>query len=480
MKLPRHKTKVVCTIGPASRSESVLRKLIESGMNVARINFAHGSREEHRESIRRIRSLASEMGRVVAILADLPGPKIRIGRLKEEPVVLRKGETVTLTTKDLLGTSSLISVHYDGLTEGLRRGSLIYLNDGFIQLRVEDVQKNAVRCRVVIGGELLSHKGLNLPDLQAKGGAITREDESFVDFGLEEDVDAFSVSFVEEAADLIKVKEMARRKGKEVYVVAKIERKRAVKNIDEILRAADALMVARGDLGVEMPIEDVPAVQKKLIHKANLMGRPVITATQMLESMTGNIRPTRAEVTDVANAILDGTDAVMLSEETAVGLYPVEAAKMAVKIARSIERQRNAFSAGWNLPDFWQREFGNKRSTVEDTISLAVMKALQTLNIRLVLTPTRSGSTPRHICRFKPDRWVIAFTGDEKVRNFLALSYGVYPVLISNEQESLHEKMLDFVRDSGLAARGDKLILTEGIKPGLRGGTNSMKIITLT
>jgi len=311
-------------------------------MNVARLNFSHGNPEEHRGDIRRIRSIAAQLDRVVTILIDLPGPKIRIGKLQNEPLVLKKGDNVTLATQDILGTASRIPVNYKRLPETVSKGSLIYLNDGFLQLRVQGVSSDEVRCKVIIGGPLLSNKGLNLPRAKISMDPITDKDLDFVGLGLKEGVDTFGTSFIEKADDIRKVKEFARKRGKSIHVVAKIERAEAARNIDEILDVADAIMIARGDLGVQIPIEDVPAVQKKLIRKANLLGRPVITATQMLESMTENIRPTRAEVTDVANAILDGTDAVMLSEETAIGKYPVETVKMMARIAMSIERQRRA------------------------------------------------------------------------------------------------------------------------------------------
>ncbi|HDZ11962.1 MAG TPA: pyruvate kinase, partial [Bacteroidetes bacterium] len=338
MQLPDHKTKIVCTIGPASRSKGMLKKLMKSGMNVARLNFSHGNLDEHRENIQNIRSLSAQLNLDVAILIDLPGPKIRIGTLQHEPLLLKKGDNLTLTTRDVAGTASQISVNYEKLPQSVQKGGIIYLNDGFIQLKVRDVSGDNVHCKVIIGGSLLSHKGLNLPQAKLFLDAVTKKDLEFVDFGLSQGVDTFSISFVEKAADILKVKQFAEERGRSIYTVAKIERAEAVQNMDEILNVTDAIMVARGDLGVQIPIEHLPMVQKKLIRKANLLGRPVITATQMLESMTENIRPTRAEVTDVANAILDGTDAVMLSEESAIGKYPADAVKMMAKIAATVER----------------------------------------------------------------------------------------------------------------------------------------------
>lgn len=480
LKLPGHKTKIVCTIGPASRSESVLKELITIGMSVARLNFSHGSLKEHQEDIRRIRSLTKRLDHMVAIMIDLPGPKIRIGQLSKEPLVLKRGDNVILTTKPTSGTGSLIPVDYKKLPESVAKGSIIFLNDGFIQLRVQEVLAGEVGCKVVIGGQLLSHKGLNLPRAKIFGDAVTDKDYDFIDFGLKEGVNIFSTSFIEKAEDIIKVKDFARKKGKSIYVVAKIERAEAVKNIEEIMTVADAIMVARGDLGVQIPLEDVPAVQKKLIYRANLLGRPVITATQMLESMTENVRPTRAEVTDVANAILDGTDAVMLSEETAIGKYPVETVKIMARIATAIERQFRAGRSSSEMEDYLARRSSHKNVTIEDVVSLNVLKGARALNARFILTPTHTGSTPRRISRFKPDGWILSFSRDKNTSEFLAFSYGVSPFLMKNKVVGWYDAIMKFVKDSGLAKRGDRLILTEGLSPGPSGGTDSLRIITVT
>jgi pyruvate kinase len=480
LKLPRHKTKIVCTIGPASRSETVLKELIKSGMSVARLNFSHGNLENHREDIRRIRSVAKQLDRVVTIMIDLPGPKIRIGKLNKEPLALKRGDSVTLTTKNIPGSVSLIPVDYKRLPESVTKGSVIYLNDGFIQLRVQEASLDSVRCKVIIGGQLLSHKGLNLPKAKIFREAGKDKDYDFIDFGLKEGVNIFCASFIEKAEDILKVKDFAGRKGKAIYVVAKIERADAVKNIEQIMSVADAIMVARGDLGVQLPLEDVPGIQKKLIHKANLLGRPVITATQMLESMTENIRPTRAEVTDIANAILDGTDAVMLSEETAIGKYPVESVKIMARIAAAIERQFRAGRSSTELEDYFKRNAGHKNVTVEDVISLNVLDGVRALNARFILTPTHTGGTPRHISRFKPDCWILSFSSDKNTREFLVLSYGVYPFLMKNKVDDWHDVIMKVIKDSGLVKRSDRMILTEGVSPGQLGGTDSLRIITVT
>jgi len=480
LQLPKHKTKIVCTIGPASRTDSVLKNLIKSGMNVARLNFSHGNPEDHRRDIRRIRSIASHLERVVTILIDLPGPKIRIGKLQNEPLVLKKDDYVTLTPHNILGTVSRIPINYTQLSQSVSKGSLIYLNDGFLQLRVREVSGDEVRCKVMIGGPLLSQKGLNIPRAKISMDPITDKDLDFVDLGLKEGVDTFGTSFIEKADDIRKVKEFASKRGKSIYVVAKIERAEAARNIDEILDVADAIMIARGDLGVQISIEDVPVVQKKLIRKANLLGRPVITATQMLESMTENIRPTRAEVTDVANAILDGTDAVMLSEETAIGKYPVETVKMMARIARSTEHQRRAVTWPSHLEDSVKSGIGRKKVSAEDVVSLNVIEAVRALNARFILTPTYTGSTPRRISRFKPDCWILSFSNYDPTYRFLALSYGVYPFLIKDRVDDWHDVTMKLIKDFKLAKKGDRVILTEGKSSEQLGDADSLRIITVT
>ena len=479
-KLPDHKTKIVCTIGPASRSQDVLKELIRQGMNVARLNFAHGSLEEHREDIRLVRSLSKKMNKVCPILVDLPGPKIRIGKLFTDPLILKKGERVTLVTDETTNDPSRIPVDYKKLPESVSRGGTIYLNDGFIQLRVLEINDPEVVCKVVMGGSLLSHKGLNLPKAKTLADPVTDEDLDLVNFGLKEGLDLFSLSFVERAEDIIKVKEFARKRGKKIRLIAKIERAEAVKNINSILKAADGIMIARGDLGVEIPIENVPAVQKRLIYQANLLGRPVITATQMLESMTENIRPTRAEVTDVANAILDGSDAVMLSEETAIGRYPVETVKMMVRIADSIEKQRKTLNPATHSYEYLKMDIGREKVSVSNAISLNVMEALRVLKIKLILAPTHTGTTPRRISRFKPDCWILAFCLDEPTRDFLSLSYGVSPFLLEGKDPFHYENLLAFLKEHHLAQKGERLILTEMVAPGQTGGINSLNFITLT
>jgi pyruvate kinase len=345
------KTKIVCTIGPASRSEEKLTQLLENGMSVARLNFAHGTLPQHAADIKRIREVALRQKFKCPIFIDLPGPKIRVGKIRHEPAELRKGHVIYLTSRKILRLfHESIPVDYPQLNQSVRIGGLIYLNDGFIQLKVLEIGRGMVKCEVLVGGSLLSYKGLNIPDGKIFAEPVTEEDLKYVDFGLEHGIDLFGISFIEKAEDILKIKAYAKKKGRRIHTIAKIERAEAVQNLDGILKVTDMVMVARGDLGVQIPIEEVPLVQKSIIEKARHRGIPVITATQMLESMVHNVRPTRAEVSDVANAILDGTTAIMLSEETAIGEYPVETVEMMSRIARKTETAIHR-KAAWGNSD---------------------------------------------------------------------------------------------------------------------------------
>lgn len=476
MQIPDHKTKIVCTIGPASSSEEMIRKLMLTGMNVARINFSHGNFESHSEVIRRVRKVAAELNRTVAILADLPGPKIRIGELEKEPIMLHKGNFVTLTVDEELGNEKRIPVSYKQLPESVVPGSLIYLSDGFIQLRCLEISGNDVLCEVLIGGELYSHKGLNLPGAKIFLDPVTEKDFKILEFALSKEIDIFSISFIESAEDIHKVRNFAAARGKSIHIVAKIERRQAVENIHEILKETDGLMVARGDLGVEIPIQEVPSVQKEIIQSAKLLGIPVITATHMLASMTNNIRPTRAEATDVANAILDGTDAVMLSEETAVGNYPVEAVEIMAKIAKATENWRS--KTKWGLDTIIKGIMAREMS-IDEVITLQVHEALQKLPVAAVLTPTRSGATPRRVSRFKPETWILAFSRVPRTCDFLSLSYGVYPVNVKETKEGWEKKATEKAKELGFVKSGEVVIFTQGPSLGKPGGTNMLKILTL-
>ncbi|MDN7025150.1 pyruvate kinase [Methanoculleus sp. FWC-SCC1] len=478
MLLPDHKTKIVCTIGPSSESKPVLQKMMQSGMNVARLNLAHGDFDEHRRRIRTIRSVAEELKVPIAILLDLPGPKIRIGRLPREPIMLKPGDMVTLTTGASTDEPGVIPVDFEEFPSLVSENSTIYLADGFIQLRVQRMIPDGAVCIVVIGGLLSSHKGMNLLGASLAVETLTERDREGLAFGIAEGVDAFSVSFIRRAEDVRQAREYAESLAPCVRIIAKIERREAVENVDEILAEADGVMIARGDLGVQIPIEEVPVVQKRIIHQANISGRPVITATQMLESMTEHIRPTRAEVTDVANAILDGTDAVMLSGETAIGSFPVETVQMMAGIARTTEEQRRALAGGGTCEEYFRRGRGRAGMAVGDVVSLNVIEARDALRIQYIITPTRTGSTPRRISRFKPEGWILSFSRNFRTPQFLSFSYGVQPFFIQSEREDWHEEIMEFLKASDVIAPGDRVLFTEGVSPG-EAGTDSLTILTV-
>ncbi|WP_297067961.1 pyruvate kinase [Thermococcus sp.] len=475
MKLPGNKTKIVATIGPASMNRRMIERMIKAGMSVARINFSHGDLEQHEKTIKLLKVVSRKMNRPLAILGDLPGVKIRVGEVQNGSVTLRRWQTVTLTTRDVLGNEAVLPVKFKEFPRLVSKGDIIYLCDGFIALRVEQVEDTDVVCKVLVGGVVFSHKGINVPNARMAIDAVTERDLEFLKFALEHGLDAIGVSFVGSAYDILKVRRFINEHGGDTFIIAKIERPDAVRNFDDILTAADGIMVARGDLGVEMPIEKLPILQKKLIRKANMAGKPVITATQMLESMTEEKLPTRAEVTDVANAILDGTDAVMLSEETAVGKYPVEAVQMMAKIAKTTEAYRDShwstLLAGWKFSEL--RDQRMRRETVKDAISRSIIEALSVIDIRYILTPTRTGETARLIARFKPKQWVLAFVTNPRIAGRLMFSYGVYPFVV---EETSEEEILSMIRGLGLVRENDTVLLTKGTPIGKTAGTNTIRI----
>jgi pyruvate kinase len=452
--LPSHKTKIVATIGPASESSEVLVRLIHGGLNVARLNFSHGDFSKHAEIIRRVRDAARETGRRVAIMADLPGPKMRLGKIEPEPVQLMPGDHFTLTGQDIVGDAHRASISFESLPRVVKPGDRIFLNDGLVQLVVKRVVGNDVECTVAVGGELRSRKGLNLPGIELGISAFTEKDRAALEFALGVGVDAVSQSFVHRAADIEAVREAAAKVGRQPFVIAKIERADALAHFDEILATADGIMVARGDLGVEVPIEEIAYTQKQLIAKANLAGKPVITATQMLESMVASRLPTRAEATDVANAILDGTDCVMLSGESAMGKFPEEAVTMLAKIAAFTEthRPRRSFAA--------QRDFLQEKMTTitGDRMASVVEHALETVPCDLLLVPTRGGTVARAISRCKPPVWTIAPCSDPAVCQKLAFSYGVYPVDLAEEPDDWRQWIARWLRENGITAQGVMLV----------------------
>jgi len=422
--LPDKKTKIVCTIGPASRSVEVLERLIAAGMNVARVNFSHGDLDSHRQTIANIRAAAAKVGRRVAILGDLSGPKMRIGKLAAEPIELQRDQTFVLQTDEIVGNEHGVSMSFPKLPQVVRAGDRIFLNDGFIQLKVTEVRPREVVCQVLVGGELRSHKGVNLPGIDLGISAFTDRDRQCLEFAAAERLDAVSQSFVQDAYDIAAVRRAADALDYHPLMIAKIERARAVDNLSEILATADGIMVARGDLGVEIPFERVAITQKRIIHQANLLGKPVIVATHMLESMIHNRRPTRAEASDVANAILDGTDCVMLSGETATGEYPDDAVAAMAAIARVTEQEREDHF----LARLLQLEKIRGEIRREDLVSLTVYLDVETMKPGVVLIPSRSGATARRVSRFRLPIWIAAFSEVEAVCQKLQFSYGVFPV----------------------------------------------------
>ncbi|HEX8891677.1 MAG TPA: pyruvate kinase [Terriglobales bacterium] len=424
MALPGNKTKIVATIGPASEKSEILECLIRAGLNVARLNFSHGDFTGHAERIKRIRSAAKIVGRRVAIMADLPGPKMRIGKIEPESIQLHAGDNFILTVEEIVGTPQRVSVSLKSLPSVVKSGDKLFLNDGLVQLTVERVAGSEVHCKVSVGGELRSKKGLNLPGIALGISAFTEHDRACLEFALQHGVDAVSQSFVETGGDMEAVRAAADAVGKRPFIVAKIERLDAIRHFDEILKASDGIMIARGDLGVEVPIEEMAMLQKQLIARARIAGKPVITATQMLESMTVSRLPTRAEATDVANAILDGTDAVMLSGESAIGKYPEEAVAMLAKIATYTESQRPPVC----LAELRSRLRHGPPNTTADAIASIVETALDNISCAAVFVPTRTGTTARMISRLNPSQWIVALSGDPAVCQGLAFSYGVEPV----------------------------------------------------
>jgi pyruvate kinase len=449
--LPDHKTKIVATIGPASESPAVLRQLIDAGMNVARLNFSHGEFDAHRRVIENVRAAEKAAGRRVTIMADLPGPKIRIGNLGVEKIELKAGDPFTLTTADIAGDARRVSVSFARLPQVVKPGYLISLNDGYLQLEVAAVRGAEVACVVKVGGVLRSRKGLNLPGIDLGIGAFTERDRECLAFALSQGVDAVSQSFVESAADLHAVRSAARSLGGEPFLIAKIERSRALERLDEILEASDGVMIARGDLGVEVPIERIALVQKDIARRANLRARPVITATQMLESMTTYRLPTRAEATDVANAILDGTDCVMLSGESAVGAYPVEAVAMLARIAATIEPARRRVRQRYSDVDI------ERHVRPEHLIAVSIEASLEYLRPAAVFVPSTTGASARRIASLHLPVPIVALGAHEKVCQDLQFSYGVIPFLA--EATPSPHYVRDWVRSHGL--KGEFAVLTQ-------------------
>jgi pyruvate kinase len=467
-------TKIVATIGPSSSEPEVLERMIAAGMDVARLNFAHGSPEQHAEMADAIRGAADRTGREVAILGDLPGPKLRLGPVAGGVAELARDARVVLTPQEVEGTAERLPVAWQGFSELVDEGDLCYLADGAVRLRVDGVADGEVVTKVEVGGSVASRQGLNLPNVTVSLPAVSEEDIALMDAGLDMRLDFFALSFVRRREDLDPVREHLRERGVEdVPLIAKVEKPQAAANGDEIIDAADGIMIARGDLGIELPIEEVPLVQKRLLAVAGRRAKPTITATQMLESMVHSTRPTRAEVADVANAIFDGTDAVMLSQETAVGRHPVLAVEMMASIAETAERE---------LPyGRWLAERGPQANNQYHAIAFGAVGAVYQLGLKCIVSPTNTGTTARLISAYRPKSPVLALSPRHEVVRRCQLMWGVHPKLHAEPLETLDliESCAEAAIRAGFAQAGDKIGITAGLPAGSAGGTNLFKVHTV-
>ncbi|NCD32389.1 MAG: pyruvate kinase [Spartobacteria bacterium] len=466
------KTKIVCTIGPASESDEVLEQLILAGMNVARLNFSHGDHEEHGIRITRIRAIADRLGKPVAILQDIAGPKIRIGTISNGPVILENGKAFIITSDDIDGSAERVSVNYKKLPQLVRPGDVLLLSDGMLEMEVSHTTDTEIHCRVTNGGPLSSHKGVNLPSRSTGIPILTAKDKKDVMFGIEQGVDFMALSFVRNANDIRQVRALIEIHDSSIPLIAKIEKPEAYAHIDEIVEAADGIMVARGDLGVELPFEQVPLIQKTIIRKANKACKPVITATQMLESMVSSPRPTRAEVTDVANAILDGTDAVMLSEESAMGQFPVRAVQAMARIAQDVEKQFPA--------DHWLNRFDNEnRYTIEQSVSHAACDIAEHMDVAAIIAGTETGFTARQVSRHRPHAPIFAVTTDKRTYNQLSLAWGVTPLILPDYEQT--DVMIRLSFEAGIKnnilKHGDQVVVVGGIPAKMAGCTNFLAVV---
>ncbi len=464
-----HKAKIVCTIGPASESEEMLKKLMLAGMDIARLNFSHGTHEEHLRKMERIRKVAKELNKPVAILQDLQGPKIRIGKFKNPPINLKQGDRFTITTRPVLGDQTIVSTTYKNLPNDVKPGDQILVNDGLIKLKVISTTAEDVLCEVVNGGSLYDRRGINLPGVKISEPSLTEKDKDDLAFGLEHGVDYVALSFVRDAESVRELRSLIGERR--VPIVAKLEKPEALENLDEIIAESDAIMVARGDLGVEISAEKVPSVQKEIIEKCLTYSKPVITATQMLDSMMVHPMPTRAEATDVANAIFDGSDAVMLSGETAFGKYPLESVQMMHSIITESEHHREYFRpTPHTIPE-------TKEHLFSYSVCHAACNAAQEINARYIVVLTRSGYTARAMSHFRPPVPILALTSDEKTYRRMSLYWGIIPIFLAYDifvADDLSD-LINPLAKQGWVASGDKLVVIAGSSR-QQGGTNLMRL----
>jgi len=463
------KTKIVCTIGPVSESEDMLRDLIIAGMDAARLNFSHGDYNEHGEKIRLIRKLSEELDKPIAIIQDLQGPKIRVGEVENNKIYLKDGENIALTSKETLGNEKLLYINYPYLLQNINVGERILIDDGAIELKAIDKKDDKLICSIIHGGYLSNHKGVNFPDSTLKVSPLTEKDKKDVLFGIERGVDFIALSFIQRASDILELKEFLELHDARIPVIAKIEKREAVNNFKEILEVADGIMVARGDLAVEMSNEEVPLIQKRIIKETRISGKPVITATQMLISMVDNPTPTRAEVSDVANAILDGTDAVMLSNETAAGKYPIESVKMMDKIARKVEEE-------FPFEEFLKES--DSKENITQAITFSTCQIAKEIKASAIITATHSGFTARQTSKYRPSSTIFALTPFPEIRRRLNLSWGVVPLLteVFYTTDEMFDKSTRLLLQREYVKRGDVVVITAGIPMGISGMTNLIKV----
>ncbi len=467
----KRRTKIVCTIGPASDTAPLIERLIKAGMNTARLNLSHGSYENHSNYIQIIRRVSRRLGIPVAILIDLPGPKYRTGRLKGGRAVLHKSALLTLTTGDIEGEAALVPVNLPGLVKDIKAGDEVLLDDGAMQLKVLDKDAESIKCRVTVGGVLTDNRGLVVPGMESSAPFVNDILREQILFAIKENVDYLAISFVSNAGDVAAVRSILSENNIDIPVIAKIERVQAVKNFDKILSVSNGIMVARGDLGVDIPLERLPLVQKEIIRKCNRSGKPVITATQMLESMVSAARPTRAEVTDIANSIFDGTDATMLSAETSIGEYPVAAVRTMSRIALETERGIDYESSLQEKGKWIQRE-------TDELISYNACHTAQSLGAVAIVAFTQSGSTAGRVSKYRPGVPVLAITPGSDVSRRLLLYHGVYPfhVYRSSSVDEFFSTAAELARDTGIAKSGDLIVITGGVPVGIAGTTNLLKV----
>ena len=465
------RTKIVCTIGPSTASPVIMKELLNAGMDVARINFSHGNSTEHTANINNVRKAAEELGLPLAIMQDLPGQKNRTGKLAKGMVELKENARFTITTRDVLGDEHHVSVDLPDLPKKVKSGDIIFLNDGAMKLKVIDTSDTDINCHVIVGGQLGEDKGINIPGINWGSPGITDEDWAHLEFGIKQRVDFVALSFITSAEDVLKMRKVLNQKGTTIALIAKIERREALDNLDEILEAADGIMVARGDLGIETPIQRVPIVQKEIIHKCNHLGKPVIVATQMLESMINAPTPTRPEVTDIANAIFDGADALMLSGETAIGNYPKEAVAIMTQIIRETE-------SALPYDEILVNKGKDLQPLTDDAISYAACHTAQQLGAVAIIAFTSSGSTARRVAKYRPKVPILAITSNEVTQRQLSLSWGVHAFQIPDASRitDLFTQGAKVAKGAGLAHDGDLVIITGGVPLGISGSTNLLKV----